>query len=284
MTPPPPGTAGAGTSRGAPGAPGFGRDPRRAAGIALVAGLAAGAWLALAWWSASPYARYLSHDGWLGGAPLGRLCEAIPYGGVAVPALLHAAAWLLMIAAMMLPSTAPLLATFARVVSGRADAAVLLARVVLGYLAAWAAFGLLAHAGDEGVRALVAHRPWLATHGWLVGAVVLLGAGLFQFSALKYRCLEACRSTLGFVAARWHGRAPRGEALRIGFDHGVFCVGCCWALMLVMFVVGTASLGWMLALAAAMAAEKTLPFGPRLRAPLGYALLACAVALVAIRL
>ena len=79
---------------------------------------------------------------------------------------------------------------------------------------------------------------------------MLAGAGLFQFSALKYRCLEQCHTPFAFVAARWHGVAPAREAWRLGVDHGLFCVGCCWALMLLMFVVGMGSLGWMLALAA----------------------------------
>ena len=74
--------------------------------------------------------------------------------------------------------------------------------------------------------------------------------------------------------ARWHGRSPRAEAWRLGVDHGLFCVGCCWALMLVMFVVGVGSIGWMLALAAVMAAEKNLPWGKRLRVPLGVGLVA----------
>jgi len=117
-------------------------------------------------------------------------------------------------------------------------------------------------------------------HGDWVAAAVLVGAGLFQFSALKYRCLDQCRTPFGFVTARWHGRAPLREALRLGVDHGLFCVGCCWALMLVMFVVGVGSIGWMLALAAVMAAEKNLPWGARLRTPVGVALVAWGVALV----
>ena len=112
-----------------------------------------------------------------------------------------------------------------------------------------------------------------------VGAAVLAGAGLFQWSALKYRCLDECRTPFGFVASRWHGVSPAREALRIGIDHGIFCVGCCWALMLTMFVVGIGSVGWMLALAALMAAEKNLPFGRRLRTPVGLALLAGSAAI-----
>jgi len=116
----------------------------------------------------------------------------------------------------------------------------------------------------------------------MAGVAVLASAGAFQFSALKYRCLDECRTPFAFVASRWHGRAPVREAFRIGIDHGVFCVGCCWALMLCMFVVGTGSLGWMLALAALMAAEKNVPGGAMLRLPIGIGLIGAAtVVLVA---
>ncbi len=198
-----------------------------------------------------------------------------------MPAALHALAWMLMIAAMMLPTTYPVLALFRRVVAGRADARRLLVAVVVGFLAAWLAFGVAAHAADALLHWTAARVPALVAWDWAIGAAVLAGAGAFQWSALKYRCLEACHSPFAFVAARWHGRAPVREALRLGVEHGLFCVGCCWALMLVMFAVGTGSLAWMLALAAVMAAEKNLRRGRRLRAPLGVALLAGAVAVAA---
>jgi hypothetical protein len=134
-------------------------------------------------------------------------------------------------------------------------------------LAVWLAFGVAAHLVDAGVRWAAAGSGWFVAHGAFVGAAVLAGAGLFQWSALKYRCLDECRTPFGFVASRWHGVSPAREALRIGIDHGIFCVGCCWALMLTMFVVGIGSVGWMLALAALMAAEKNLPFGRHLRTP-----------------
>ena len=92
--------------------------------------------------------------------------------------------------------------------------------------------------------------------------------------------MEQCHTPFAFVAARWHGRAPLREAFRLGLDHGAFCIGCCWALMLLMFVVGTGSLGWMLLLAAVMAGEKNLSWGRRLRTPLGIGLIAWALALV----
>ena len=116
-------------------------------------------------------------------------------------------------------------------------------------------------------------------HGWVVGAAVIGVAGAFQFSALKYRCLERCRTPFGFINSRWRGRRPLAESFRLGLDHGLFCVGCCWALMLVTFVVGMGNIGWMLVLAAAMAAEKNLSWGARLRTPLGLALLGWAAAI-----
>ena len=144
----------------------------------------------------------------------------------------------------------------------------------------WGARGVAAHFADAALRWLAESYAGFGAHAWWVGAVVLAGAGAFQFSALKYRCLEECRTPFGFVVARWHGRSPPREALRIGFDHGVFCVGCCWALTLLMFVVGTGSLGWMRALAALMAAEKNLPGGKLLRTAVGLGLLGWAGAVV----
>lgn len=251
---------------------------RRTLAILLLL-LCLAAWLSLAGWSASPYARYLAHGGWAEFGALSALCATVPQGAVVVPALAHALAWMLMIAAMMLPTTWPILSLFRRLVASRPDAGRLTARVAAGFVGAWLAFGLVAHALDAGLLALAGRAPALATHGWAVGAAVLAVAGLFQWSALKYRCLEACHSPFAFVASRWHGRAPYREAWQLGAAHGAFCVGCCAPLMLVMFVVGMGNLGYMLALAAVMAAEKNLPQGRRLRAPLGLALLGGAAAL-----
>ena len=158
----------------------------------------------------------------------------------------------------------------------------LLALLLGGYLAAWLAFGLIAHLLGLVLLQLVRQSPWLTFHGWLIGAAILLLAGLFQFSSLKHRCLDECRSPLPFVLSRWHGLRPHLDSARLGFAHGVFCVGCCWALMLIMFVVGTGNLGWMLVLAAVMAAEKNLPWGKRLRTPLGLGLLAWSAGIVAV--
>ena len=251
-------------------------DVRRAAFFALMVGLIGTAWLTLWLWSASPYGRYLDHGRWTDTGMLASLCRALPGGDIVLPALLYAAGWVLMIAAMMLPTTLPILDMFRRMTAGRADRNRLVGLVVIGYLAVWLGFGLMAHVLDWLLHVVAQQIPWLTLNGWAVGVVVLGGAGAFQFSALKYRCLEKCHTPFSFISARWRGRAPAREALRLGLDHGAFCVGCCWALMLLMFVVGAGSVGWMLALAAVMAAEKNLPGGQRLRTPLGLGLIAWA--------
>ncbi|KUZ63881.1 hypothetical protein WI38_32385 [Burkholderia ubonensis] len=247
----------------------------------VLASLVALAWAALWAWSSSPYGRYLDHGGWTESGPAAALCRALPGGAVWLPAAFDAAAWTLMILAMMLPTTLSLFNAFARVVAGRPDRARLIALVALGYVAAWSGFGLLAHALHALLLAGVAHVPALAWRGWLIGAAVFALAGAFQFSALKTRCLERCRTPLSFVISHWRGRAPQRHAFALGGRHGLFCIGCCWALMLMMFVVGAGSLGWMLALAAAMAIEKNAAWGRRITAPLGFALLGGAVLIAA---
>jgi predicted metal-binding membrane protein len=112
------------------------------------------------------------------------------------------------------------------------------------------------------------------------GAGPLLLAGGFQFTKLKYRCLDKCRAPLGFVTQHWRGSDTRLQALQLGVHHGLFCVGCCWALMFLMFAVGTGSIGWMLVLGAVMALEKNMPWGRKLSAPLGLLLLAWGVLIV----
>jgi predicted metal-binding membrane protein len=242
--------------------------------------LIAGAWVTLWLWAGSPYGRYLDHGSWLQVGLGASLCRALPAGEVLLPAVIYVGGWLLMTAAMMLPTTLPLLEIVERITARRPDRSALLGLVIAGYLAVWGAFGLLAHGADSALHALAAASPWLAFHGWLVGAVVLALAGLFQFSTLKYRCLEQCRTPLAFVARHWRGRAEKRQAFLLGAHHGLFCVGCCWALMLLMFVVGMGSVGWMLLLGTLMAAEKNLVWGRRLSAPLGLALLAWSAWLV----
>ena len=107
----------------------------------------------------------------------------------------------------------------------------------------------------------------------MIGAATLLVAGFYQFTPLKYHCLDQCRSPMSFIIGHWRGRREGLQALRLGIDHGLFCLGCCWTLMLLMFAVGVGNLGWMLALGIIMAVEKNLPWGRRLSVPLGMVLL-----------
>ncbi len=242
----------------------------------LAAGLVIVSWASLLVWEASPYGRYLHHGDWTSPGLGGAICGAVPGGGWLVPGVLYAGGWLLMTAAMMLPTTAPLIRLFDRMIADRRDRATLHALLIGGYLAAWIGFGVAAHLLDLSLHAVLASRTWIAFHPAVPGAIILALAGAFQFSALKYRCLDKCRTPIGFIAGHWHGPQPFLEAFRLGLAHGAYCVGCCWALMLLMFVVGTGSLGWMLLLGLIMAIEKNHPRGRRLAAPLGGTLLAAA--------
>lgn len=244
--------------------------------LPLMGSLVLLAWATLWLWDQSPYGRYLYHGQWSDLSAIAGLCRAVPGGEVLVPAALYMFGWTLMSAAMMLPTTFPLLEIFRRLTARRADRASLLGLVIVGYLAVWAPFGLAAHLLGWLLQELVRLSPWLSFNGWLIGAGVFALAGLFQFSALKYRCLDKCRTPLSFVMAHWQGRDEAKQALRLGLSHGAFCLGCCWALMLLMFAVGTGSLGWMLLLGAIMAVEKNLSWGRRLSAPLGVLLIAFA--------
>ena len=232
------------------------------------------AWLTLWAWEASPYGRYLDHGDWTKIGLTGALCRAIPAGEIIVPAMLYVLGWLLMLVAMMLPTTLPLLEIYRRLIRRHGDRHVLIGLVILGYLGAWGGFGLAAHVLDLGIYFVVSNDPWLSFNGWAIGATVLVLAGAFQFSRLKYACLDKCRMPLGFVMEHWGRPGKKRQALRMGFRHGLFCVGCCWALMLLMFVVGTGSVGWMLLLGAVMAVEKNMPWGPRISRPLGVLLIA----------
>jgi predicted metal-binding membrane protein len=181
-------------------------------------------------------------------------------------------AWQVMIAAMMLPSSLTLVSLFFRAVSSQPGALQAKAAFLAGYGAIWSAYGALAFGGDVALHRAVAGWPWLDRRPWLLGGVVLMLAGAFQFSELKQRCLKVCRHP-GVYLLRHYGRGT-GKAFRIGAGHGLFCLGCCWALMLVSFAVGVANLPWMAVLTAVMVFEKTGRGAERGVAPIGIAFLA----------
>src|SRR5215469_10193152 len=179
--------------------------------------------------------------------------------------------WQVMTVAMMLPSSMPMVNLM--VYAGRKHArpvAIPLA-FLAGYAVIWTAFAAGAFLGDTLVHRLVDLWPWLAVHSWLIGAVTFFMAGLFQFSPLKERCLDMCRAPLGFFLHYY--RKGVGTAWQLGVRHGSYCLGCCWALMLVMFGVGVGNLAGMAALTGAMVIEKTIPGGKRLNPLIGIILL-----------
>jgi predicted metal-binding membrane protein len=231
------------------------------------------AWLILWHWGHSPYLHYL-HHAHLHAAPGG--------GGPVVAGLIFVGAWTVMTVAMMLPTSVPLVSLFSTLVRQRADRALLVALVLAGYLLAWAAFGVLAYAGAVMFREATARSEWLQHRGWVVAAGTLLLAGAYQLTDLKYRCLDKCRSPFSFVVEHWTGARNRRRALWLGAHHGLFCVGCCWTLMLLMFPLGAGNLGWMLLLGMVMAVEKNVSWGRKIGRPVGAALLALGL-LVALR-
>jgi predicted metal-binding membrane protein len=237
--------------------------------LALLAALVALTWLALWLWGQSPHGRFLSHE------EIGHTHGSDSY---VVLAALFVAAWTLMTMAMMLPTSLPLVALFHSFVRKRADQGRLVALLLAGYLAVWTLFGLAAHLADRGVHEVVDRSGWLAGNEWLIGAATVSVAGLYQFTSLKYRCLDKCRSPFSFIMGHWRGGHEKRQAFRLGVHHGIFCIGCCWSLMLVMFAVGVGNVGWMLALGAVMAIEKNVPIGRRPSMALGVLLLAWGVA------
>jgi predicted metal-binding membrane protein len=194
--------------------------------------------------------------------------------GAAASVVLFLAAWQAMIAAMMLPSSLPLVRLFARASAAQPRPRAAMAGFLAGYALVWSAFGALAFGFDVAVHAAVDASAWLHAHEWLLGGAVLALAGAIQFTRLKDACLDRCRHPGQFLL-RFYERGTAG-GLRLGARHGAFCVGCCWALMLVMFAAGVASLVWMALLTAIMVHEKTRPAGRRVVPVTGVALLATA--------
>lgn len=187
--------------------------------------------------------------------------------------------WVTMMAAMMLPSAAPTVLLFARVSSGRASRGqselVPTWLFVAGYLAVWTGVGLCAYGL---YRAFVsAGTGWLAWHraGPYVTGVVLVAAGIYQLTPLKDVCLRHCRSPLHFLLHGW--RSGRTGAVRMGAEHGAYCLGCCWGLMLALFALGVMSLFWMAVVGAVILVEKLAPAGQRLSRLVGVALVALGV-------
>jgi predicted metal-binding membrane protein len=179
--------------------------------------------------------------------------------------------WAVMMAAMMLPSALPMVLAFSDL-SLRSGERARGQSFVAAYMLIWVGFSVVA-TGFQWVLHLVKWvNPMLVSTSPLLTAALLMVAGVYQFSPLKRACLSQCRTPFGFLLGEW--RAGTGGAFVMGLRHGLLCVGCCWALMALLFVGGVMNLAWIAALAIAVAVEKMAPYGDRLGAALGVALLA----------
>lgn len=171
--------------------------------------------------------------------------------------------WIVMMAAMMLPSVWPMVLLHARIRAGREQpgpggAVAGTMAVLAGYLLTWGAAGVAAYWVVEGVDALgIGALAWDQAGRFLAGGVIIAAAG-YQLTPLKDRCLRYCRTPLDFLLHHWH--SGTAGALRIGAEHGAWCVGCCWMLMAALFAVGVMSLFWMAVIAGLIAIEKLLPW------------------------
>jgi predicted metal-binding membrane protein len=184
------------------------------------------------------------------------------------------ACWQVMTVAMMLPSSMPMVSILVHASRQQRHPQVVQVAFLAGYALVWTAFALGAFVGDIQIHWLVHHWFWLDTHSWVISATTFAVAGVFQFSPLKERCLKQCRSPLSFFVRYY--RKGVAAAWRLGLRHGAFCLGSCWALMLVMFGIGVGSLLSMAVLTGVMVVEKTTPFGQRLSPVIGILLLGLA--------
>jgi predicted metal-binding membrane protein len=190
--------------------------------------------------------------------------------------------WAVMMVAMMTPSAAPMILMFAGVNQRRRKQQVSYAPTsvfLAGYLGVWAAFSVLATAAQWGLHTVSLLSPMMAITSPALGGVLLVAAGIYQWTPLKYTCLSKCRSPLGFVLNEW--REGRWGAFLMGMKHGGYCTGCCWSLMALLLVAGVMNLLWVAAIAGFVLLEKVAPAGDRLGRVAGVLLVGWGVWMIA---
>jgi predicted metal-binding membrane protein len=206
-----------------------------------------------------------------------RQASSMGMGGIAImSAGLFLITWLVMMVAMMFPAVAPMVLVYASVTRSRGEGTLPTTTFVLGYLLVWTAAGLVP------LLILQAfNQMWIPTPSWLprVGGAVIVLAGVYQFTPLKNACLRACRSPLGFLMTHNFGGGP-ASAVRAGASHGLYCLGCCWALMGVLAVLGLMNIAWMAVIAAVFFIEKNVRGGDILPKAVGFACIAGGLALM----
>jgi predicted metal-binding membrane protein len=189
--------------------------------------------------------------------------------------------WAVMMVAMMTPAAAPMILMFStihrrRTAEGRP--AVPTAIFILGYLVVWTIYSVVAAVGQAGLHAAALLSPAMAATSPLLAGGLLVAAGVFQWTPLKRACLAACRSPLSFLMTGW--REGRAGAFVMGLRHGLYCLGCCWVLMALLFVAGVMNLLWIAVLAVAVLVEKVVPRGDLVGRLVGVVLVAAGVLLV----
>lgn len=188
------------------------------------------------------------------------------------------AMWAVMMVAMMVPSAAPVILTVAAIDRRRSEKPPLTRTglFLAGYLVVWSGFSVAATAAQWGLHAAALLSPMMVSTSPLLGGALLLAAGVFQWTPLKRACLMHCRSPLDFLMAHW--RTGSRGAFLMGVKHGSYCVGCCWGLMLLLFVAGVMNLLWVAAVTAFILAEKALPRGDLVGRIAGGALMLAGIA------
>jgi predicted metal-binding membrane protein len=172
------------------------------------------------------------------------------------------AMWAVMMVGMMIPSAAPMILIYTRVArqaQGRGAVFASAGWFAAGYLLAWTGFALIATLLQWGLERALLLTPMMASATPAFSGLLLIGAGLYQWTPLKRACLSQCQSPLLFIQRHGGFRGERGAAIALGLKHGAFCIGCCWALMVLLFVGGVMNLLWIAALGALVLAEKLVP-------------------------
>ena len=188
------------------------------------------------------------------------------------------AMWAVMMAGMMLPSASPLLLLYGAAARRRGPdqpATIEIYALAAGYIAVWAAFSLFATAAQRILSMLLIVSPMMTLTRPAIGAALLVVAGLYQLTPLKLACLKRCQTPFGFLMTHW--RAGAGGAFRMGAEHGAYCLGCCWALMLLLFVGGVMNLAVIAGLTLFVAVEKLAPFGAQSARVSGVLLIAAGI-------
>lgn len=197
----------------------------------------------------------------------------------AIELLLLFVMWAVMMVAMMVPSAAPLVLMFARANRQKGGRRVVGSAgiLLLGYLLVWIGFSAVATLAQWRLHAAAVLSPIMASTSSILGGVLLVAAGVFQFTPLKRACLVRCRSPLNFLMSDW--REGQWGTFVMGLKHGAYCVGCCWMLMTLLFVAGVMNLFWVAAIAVFVLVEKVAPRGDLIGRFAGTALIVAGIAL-----